>query len=146
MKQKFTLILIIFLIILSISVYFVYNYRKNALQAQKINNEYKAYYNMQMLGTELVSILNKTADINEKNEIEKDSQGIYLDNNINSIKIYIKLKYKDDYEVIEMEKILNNGIENFVKSYAAASFKCESIDYHDKTNNVKELTFIETDD
>ena len=85
MKNKIILILIIFLIILSISVYYVYNYRKSTLQAQKINNEYKAYYNMQMLGTELISILNKTADINEKNEIEKDSQGMYLDNNINSI-------------------------------------------------------------
>ena len=87
MKNKILLILIIFLIILSISIYFVYNYRKNALQAQKINNEYKAYYKMQMLGTELVSILNKTADINEKNEIQKDSQGLYIDNNINSIKV-----------------------------------------------------------
>ena len=146
MKNKILLILIIFLIILSISIYFVYNYRKNALQAQKINNEYKAYYKMQMLGTELVSILNKTADINEKNEIQKDSQGLYIDNNINSIKIYIKLKYKEDYEIIEMEKILNNGVENFIKSYAAASFKCESISYHEKTKNVKDLTFIETDD
>lgn len=146
MKNKILLILIIFLIILSISIYFVYNYRKNALQAQKINNEYKAYYNMQMLGTELVSILNKTADINEKNEIQKDSQGLYIDNNINSIKIYIKLKYKEDYEIIEMEKILNNGVENFIKSYAAASFKCESISYHEKTKSVKDLTFIETDD
>lgn len=146
MKNKIILILIILSIILSVSIYFVYNYRINTLQAQKINNEYKAYYNMQMLGTELVSILNKTADINEKNEIEKDSEGMYIDNNINSIKIYIKLKYKDDYETIEMEKILNSGVEKFIKSYAAASFKCESISYHNKTKNVKELIFIETDD
>ena len=146
MKNKILLILIIFLIILSISIYFVYNYRKNALQAQKINNEYKAYYKMQMLGTELVSILNKTADINEKNEIGKDEEGLYIDNDINTIKIYIKLKYKEDYKNVEMEKILNNGVENFIKSYAAASFKCESISYHEKTKNVKDLTFIETDD
>lgn len=146
MKNKILLILIIFLIILSISIYFVYNYRKNALQAQKINNEYKAYYNMQMLGTELVSILNKTADINERNEIQKDSKGLYIDNDINSIKIYIKFKYKEDYRILEMEKILNNGVENFIKSYAAASFKCESISYHEKTKNIKDLTFIETDD
>lgn len=146
MKNKIILILIIFLIILSISIYFVYNYRKTILQAQKINNEYKSYYNMQMLGIELVSILNKTADINERNEIQKDSKGLYIDNDINSIKIYIKFKYKEDYRILEMEKILNNGVENFIKSYAAASFKCESISYHEKTKNIKDLTFIETDD
>ena len=146
MKNKIITILIIFLIILSISIYFVYNYRKSTLQAQKINNEYKTYYNMQMLGTELVSIMNKTADINEKNKIEKNDKGIYIDNNTNSIKVYINFKYKDDYQIVEMEKILNNGIEKFIKSYAAASFKCTSIGYHEKTKNVKELTFTETDD
>lgn len=146
MKNRIILILIIFLIILSISIYYIYNYRRQAIEAQKINNEYKAYYNMQMLGTELVSILNKTADINEKNEITKDNEGRYIDNDINSIKIYIKLKYKEDYQIIEMEKILNNGIEKFIKSYAAASFKCTDIGYHNKTKNVKELVFTETDD
>ena len=146
MKNRVILILIIFLIILSISMYYIYNYRRQAIEAQKINNEYKSYYNMQMLGTELVSILNKTADINEKNEITKDNEGRYIDNNINSIKIYIKLKYKEDYQTIEMEKILNNGIEKFIKSYAAASFKCTDISYHNKTKNVKELVFTETDD
>ena len=146
MKKKITLILVIFLIILSISIYFIYSYRKNTIESQKINNEYKSYYNVQMLGTELVSILNKTADINEKNEIQKDSEGLYRDNDINSIKIYIKFKYKEEYKTLEMEKILNNGVEDFIKSYAAASFKCESINYHSKTKNVKELTFIQTDD
>ena len=129
-KNRIILILIIFLIILSISIYYIYNYRRQAIEAQKINNEYKTYYNMQMLGTELVSILNKTADINEKNEITKDNDGRYIDNDINSIKIYIKLKYKEDYQIIEMEKILNNGIEKFIKSYAAASFKCTDISFY----------------
>ena len=146
MKNKIILIFIIFLIIFSISVYYVYNYRMKVIESQRINNEYKTYYNMQILGTELVSILNKTADINEENEVQKDSENIYIDNSINSIKIYIEFKYKDDYRTIEMEKILNKGIETFIKSYAAASFKCTDIRYHDKTKNVKKLVFTETDD
>ena len=146
MKNKVLIILFIFIVIFIISVYMIYNYRRTVIQAQKINNEYKSYSNMQMLGTELVSIMNKTADINEKNAIEKDKDSIYIENGTNSIKIYIELKYKDDYKTLEMEKILNNGIENFIKSYGAASFKCTNISYHDKTKNVKELTFTETDD
>lgn len=144
--KKFIYILITFLIILTISIYLIYTYRVNVIKSQKINNEYKSYYNMQMLGTELVSILNKTADINEKNNIQKNSDGIYINNDNNSIKLYIKLKYKNDYRTIEMEKILKDGVEKFVKTYGAASFKCTDISYHKKTNNVKELTFTETDD
>ena len=60
--------------------------------------------------------------------------------------MYIKLKYEDDYSVLEVEKILNTGIENFIKNYSTASFKCEEITYHEKTGNVKSLTFTETDD
>lgn len=144
--KKIIYILITFLIILTISIYLVYTYRVNFNKSQKINKEYKSYYNMQMLGTELVSILNKTADINEKNNIQKDANGIYINNDDNSIKLYIKLKYKNDYRTIEMEKILNDGVEKFIKTYGAASFKCTDIIYHEKTNNVKELTFTETDD
>lgn len=144
--KKIIYILITFLIILTISIYLVYTYRVNVNKSQKINNEYKSYYNMQMLGTELVSILNKTADINEKNNIQKDANGIYINNDDNSIKLYIKLKYKNDYRTIEMEKILKDGVEKFIKTYGAASFKCTDIKYHEKTNNVKELTFTETDD
>ena len=93
-----------------------------------------------------MSVINRVQDINSKNNIEKDSDGLYIENEENSIKMYIKLKYEDDYSVLEVERILNNGIENFIKNYSTASFKCEEITYHEKTGNVKSLTFIETDD
>ena len=146
MKNKILLIFIVFIIVLAIAVYAVYNYRTSVYESQKINNQYKSYYNIQMLGTELLSIINKTEDTNEKFGIQKDTEGLYIENDTNSIKIYVNLKYKDDYRTLEMERIINNGIENFVKAYSTASFKCTDIRYHDKTNNVKALTFTETDD
>ncbi len=146
MKNKILLIFVVLCIILAITIYFVYNYRANVIEAQKINNEYQSYYNVQMLGTELVSIINRTIDVNEKNGIQKDENGLYIENDDNSIKIYIKLKYEDDYSIIEAEKIANNGVENFIKNYSAASFICTDISYHDRTNNVKALTFTETND
>ena len=146
MKNKILLIFIVFIIVLAIAVYAVYNYRTSVYESQKINNQYKSYYNTQMLGTELLSIINKTEDTNEKFDIQKDAEGLYIENDTNSIKIYVNLKYKDDYRTLEMERIINNGIENFVKAYSTASFKCTDISYHDKTNNVKALTFTETDD
>lgn len=145
MKNKILLILIIFMCILLLAGYFVYNYRMNIAELQKTNKEYSAFYNAQMLGTELISLVNKTMDVNEKNNIQKDENGLYIENDTNSIKLYISFKYKDDYKTIEMEKIANAGIENFIKTYSTASFKCTNIGYHEKTKNVKELTFTETD-
>ena len=146
MKNKILIILIIFMVILASATYIIYNYRMKLQEAQKINNEYKSYYEAQILSTELVSIMNRTQDVNTKNEVEKDSEGLYIDNEDDSIKMYLKLKYKDDYSTIEIEKILDDGIENFIKSYSTASFKCTEITYHEKTGNVKALTFTETDD
>lgn len=146
MKNKILLILIIFMAILAIVTYILYNYRINLQELQKINNEFKTYANTQMLGTELISIMNRVQDINTKNKIEKESDGLYIDNGKNSIKLYLKLKYKEDYTTLEVEKILDNGIENFIKTYSTASFKCIEITYHEKTGNVKSLTYIETDD
>lgn len=146
MKNKILLILIIFMSIIAVISYIIYNYRINLQEVQRINNEFKSYAEAQMLGTELVSVINRVQDINSKNNIEKDSDGLYIENEENSIKMYIKLKYEDDYSVLEVERILNNGIENFIKNYSTASFKCEEITYHEKTGNVKSLTFIETDD
>ena len=137
MKNKILLILIIFMAILAIVTYILYNYRINLQELQKINNEFKTYANTQMLGTELISIMNRVQDINTKNKIEKDSDGLYIDNGKNSIKLYLKLKYKEDYTTLEVEKILDNGIENFIKTYSTASFKCIEITYHEKTGNVK---------
>ncbi len=147
MKNKIILIVIIFMIILAVAGYYVINYRNSIIESQKINKQYESYYNVQMLGTEMASLINKTMDINTKEfDIPKDENGLFIENDTNSIKIYINFKYKDDYRKIEMEKIFESGMENFIKTYSTASFKCTEINYHEKTNNVKELTFTETED
>lgn len=145
MKNKILLIIIVFVVILIVSVYGIYTYRKDILESQKINNEYKSYYNEQIIGNDLLSIINKTEDIDAQYGIQKDDEGMYIENDTNSIKIYVKFKYKDDYRVLEMEKIIGGGIENFAKAYSTANFVCTEINYHEKTNNVKALTFTEVD-
>ena len=138
------LILIAFIVILALTSYFIYNYRAQFLASQETNKIFESYYNAQMLGTELVSVINRTEDINNKNNVDKNEQGMYIENDTNSIKVYIKLKYKDDYTTLEIEKILQDGTDNFIKTYGTASFKGEEISYHEKTGNVKAITFTET--
>ena len=60
------------------------------------------------LGTELISIINKTTDINNNHNIPKDENNYYLDNGENSIKIYINFIYKDKTKTLQMEDI-NKG-------------------------------------
>ena len=69
MKNKILLILVIFIVVLCVATYLVYNYRVNIAESQAINNEYKAYYNKQIIGTDLASVINKTMDNNEKYNI-----------------------------------------------------------------------------
>lgn len=143
MKKKIFLILIIFMIILAIVTYGIYNYRTQTIAAQKINDSYSSYKNIQILGSELISIINRTIDINESAGIEKDENGLYIDNGKDSIKVYVEFIYDEETRTIEMEKIANNGIKSFVDIYSTASFQCTEITYHEKTNNVKSLTFTE---
>ena len=113
------------------------------LEEQKLNKEYEEYYGIEILGTELISIINRTIDINSKNNINRDEEGYYIDNEKNSIKLYIHFAYKEEIKTIQMEEIEKTGIESFVKVYSTANFKCTKIEYHENTNLVKSLTFEE---
>lgn len=141
--KKFAVILLILLILTVITVYGITSYRTQLIETQKLNQEYEAYRDINFLGTQLISIVNRTVDINEKNEIQKDEQGNYIENGKNSIKIYIQFIYKGQLKTISMESIASAGSESFVKTYSTASFKCTKIEYHEKTHNIKSLTFEE---
>ena len=144
--KKILIILLILSIILVVGVYSVYRYRTNVYQIQKQNREYEQYYNINVLGTELISIINKTIDLDTKNNITKDDKGYFVDNGENSIKINVEFKYKNDTKTISMEEIASTGAESFVKVYSTANFKCTKIEYHEKTHNVKNVTFEEVSD
>ena len=146
MKNKILIILIVFACVLLVATYGVYSYRSSIAESQKINKEYEQYQDVQMLGSELISLINKTVDVDTKLGIEKDQNGMFIDNGENTIKIYVNFIYEDDYKTLEMEKIYETGAENFMKIYSTASFKCTEFTRHDKTNNVKSLTFTETND
>jgi len=139
MKKTIFVILTIFLIILVCVSYFLLENQKKIENATKINRDYNTYYDKTILGTDLISIINKTTNYNEKNKVEKDEKNIYQDNHKNSIKIEVKFLESDD--VILMEAISSRGSEEFVKNFSAANFKCTNIEYHESTNQVKYLMF-----
>lgn len=105
------------------------------------NKTYESYENKEVLGTDIISIINKATDSNKKNDIKIGEDGNYIDNGKNSIRIEIKFLELD--KVITMERINNVGIEKFWSNYGALSFKCTKIEYHEKTHRVKYMYFEE---
>ena len=141
MKKIIICILSIFLIIICIVVYGVYQKNENTAQIGVDNKTYESYENKEVLGTDIISIINKATDSNKKNDIKIGEDGNYIDNGKNSIIIEIKFLELD--KVITMERINNVGIEKFWSNYGALSFKCTKIEYHEKTHRVKYMYFEE---
>ena len=129
MKKIIICILSIFVIIICIVVYGVYQKNENTAQIGVDNKTYESYENKEVLGTDIISIINKATDSNKKNDIKIGEDGNYIDNGKNSIRIEIKFLELD--KVITMERINNVGIEKFWSNYGALSFKCTKIEYHD---------------
>ena len=119
----------------------VYSKNENTAQISVDNKTYESYYNKEVLGTDIISIINKATDSNKKNDIKIGKDGNYIDNEKNSIRIEIKFLELD--KVITMERINNVGIEKFWSNYGALSFKCTKIEYHEKTHRVKYMYFEE---
>ena len=140
-KKIIICILSIFLIIICIVVYGVYQKNENTAQIGVDNKTYESYENKEVLGTDIISIINKATDSNKKNDIKIGEDGNYIDNGKNSIRIEIKFLELD--KVITMERINNVGIEKFWSNYGALSFKCTKIEYHEKTHRVKYMYFEE---
>ena len=139
MKKNYLSIIAILLIIATFIGYqFYYRARQNEKIA-KINAEYESLYNLDILGTNLASIINKIDDSNNKNGIEKDNKGLYIENDINSIKIDVKFLELD--EVIAFEKIEKQGVNQLVQNFGAMTFRCTKIEYHKKTGNIKYMYF-----
>lgn len=139
MKKSIIIIITITLVIIAAVTYSVYSNKTSKTEADKINTTYKSFYNQEVLGSDVISLINKTIDYNETNNIKKDNSGNYIENDTNSIKIDVK--FSELNKVISMETINTQGINQFAKNFGAFSFKCTKIEYHEKTNIVKYLYF-----
>lgn len=139
MKKFFIIMSIIILIILAVVTYKYNSYRTIELRTQKLNREYEIFTEGEILGTSLITIINKAVDNNEKNKIETDNNNMYIENDTTSIKI--EVKFLEAENTFPMERIQKLGSEEFIKNYAVMNFKCTKKEYHKKTNNIKYMLF-----
>lgn len=142
MKKIITFFVIILFIVVAIFVKYA-DYKAEYNRLQKENTEFDYYYNKQLDGATLATLIAKAIDNNEKNNIEKDNKGKYIENEDTSIKIQI---YMSDTDTIyDMEVISNGGMNNFVKNFNIIQFKCTKVEYH-QNKKIKYLYFEQIPD
>ena len=116
MKKIAIFFLITIMIVVGIS-YMYLNYKSNYNNAQKANKQFESYYQQEIYGAELATIINKATDNNITNEVEKDKKGRYINNDNSSINIDIKM-LDDNDNIYNMEKFYNGGMSTFVQYYS----------------------------
>ncbi len=134
MKKIAIFFLIIIIIIVGIS-YLYLNYKANYYTAKRENQQFESYEGQEIYGTDVTTIINKAVDNNHKNDIKKDNKGKYINNDINSIQIEVKML--DNEKSYSMESLYGGGMDKFVQYYGEIKFKCTKIDYHKTTNRIK---------
>lgn len=137
--KKIAIFLAIIIIVICVISYLYLNYKAEYNTSKKANMEFERYLNEEVYGADLATIINRAIDNNQRNEVERNNKGIYLDNNQNSINMEIKMI--DNDSIYQMETIYNRGIQNFINYYNNIKFKCVEIKYHNSTNKVKYMLF-----
>lgn len=139
MKKIIILIVSIVIALVTIIAYNIQVYNNNEKIIMNKNKIYEQFYETEVLGTDIASLINKVYDYNNKNNIEKNEKGYYINNNSNSISV--EIKFLELEETILSEKIIQQGIESFIHNFGAMQFKCTKIEYHEQTKNVSYMYF-----
>jgi len=139
MKKNLFVILGIFIIIIAILSCIYYNYQKTIILANQTNKEYESYTQDSIVGSYLMTLINKAINQNEKNQLQKDSKNYYIENSQNSI--IIEIKFLESDKIYRMEAISALGSESFIKNYRSMKFQCTKKEYHEKTKQIKYMLF-----
>ena len=137
--KKLAIFFAIIVLIICVIFGLYLNYKVQYNTSKKANLAFENYLNEEVYGTDLATVINRAIDSNEKNEVERNNKGIYLNNDVNSISIEVKMI--DNDSIYQMETIYNKGIRDFIQYYGDIKFKCTDIKYHISTNKVKYMLF-----
>ena len=143
MKKIIITLLSIFLIII-ISIYMNYRQAVSAkMQAKKFNIDYEFYNRENILGTDVTTLINKAIDNNEKHNIKKDDDGLYIPDDKYSVKLNVYMIINDT--TYPMEALVKTGLRDFTRYFGEVKFKCTDVKYHQSTGRVAEMTFASTE-
>ncbi|MBR2289637.1 MAG: hypothetical protein IJ867_03285 [Clostridia bacterium] len=131
----------IFLVVLAIVIAFGTWYHEKAQELkriQKFNREFEEFLDTEISGVYLTTVMNKAIDYNTQNEIAKNANGTYQENDQNSIEIIIKPMLEGNaYPMEAFEKV---GMKEFTKSFGEKVFKSSKVEYH-QNGRISKIVF-----
>ncbi|MCI8396328.1 MAG: hypothetical protein HFJ52_01175 [Clostridia bacterium] len=135
MKKVILSILLLLLVIIIIVVVKISDKGIVQTATKQFNARFEAYKDKTIYGADILSIINKAIDNNRIQNIPKDEEGNYIENDTSSIKVDITLLSTDeDNNVIEvtypMERLQQVGLEGFIQNFSLVEFKCTEIEYN----------------
>ena len=142
MKKFFAILVLAFCITVLIIVVNFNEYQKNQRQVNNFNREFEEYNKEDVLGVDITTLINKAISNNEKYGVQKDENGLYIDDGKNSIQIYITMIING--QTYPMENINKLGMDSFTSYFGVIKFKCTNISYHEETSKIASMTFEST--
>ena len=142
MKKNILLFVIIAIVILILVCYQIINIKNAKKEVLKYNSEFEKYTGKEIYGTDIVTIINKAIDNNERNKIKIDDDGFYINDNINYIGVEIHITTNE--KTYKMETINKVGVINFISNFNLVSFRCTDIEYH-QNGKISKMVFTQID-
>ena len=139
MKKNIAILFLICFIVIIIIVVNFNNTQKVVREIKKINSQYEFYNKENLSGIDITTVINKAINHNEKYKVEKDENGIYINNKQNSIHIYVTMIINN--KTYPMESINKLGMKDFTNYFGEIKFKCTNISYHEQTGKIATMTF-----
>lgn len=139
MKKSIIIISLILLIIIVICIVGIKLNSNTSKIVRQQNSEYEKYLDLEIYGTDVITLINKAISHNESNNISKDEKGFYISNNQSSIKIDLVMITDEENKettTYKMEAISKVGINEFIKNFNTAKFKCTKKEYHEETGRI----------
>ena len=135
-KLLFFLAIVLISIVIIVSKY--YTYKNKYSEINSYNSQYEKYSNSEISGIDLTTVINKAVDSNERNFVDKDDSGNYIENDTNSINIDVKITDLDEDIILPMETIYDGGMSRFIEFYDSVNFKCTEVKY----NSEKKICYM----
>lgn len=143
MKKFLIILLIVLVVFVAPLMMFISNYKQQQGKITKFNLQFEEYKEGKIKGIDIASLMNNAVDNNERYEISKNENGIYIDDDIYCVRVEIMMRSISDATQINtytMEDIYSLGIDRFVKNFNLLEFECQDISYN-SVGRVSKIVF-----
>lgn len=141
MKKTIIVLFCIFIAII-ISLYTYYQSTQSVLQGvKKFNYQFEQYFDKEIYGADVVTIMSKAIDNNNQYNIARDEENKFVEDNKNCLKVMIR--FKDVDKTFDMESIEKAGIEGFMQNFSKSTFKIIEYKYNEESKRIGKIVIEE---